>query len=839
MNRRDFSKHSLTLLGAFLDSRRHAHAGNVQSNDPSKPAKDTSNDTTGRLFPIDVTGETWRTFRATGFKNPACGVVYKRRNRPECGMPLGSIDTGRLDLQANATFGFCTIYNSVCPQRGPLTMPFLGMTVADQKWLFCDPPGTYGEYMFAGLNMPSDIHYWGHFPVADLEFETKGSPVSVGLRAWAPFLPGDSASSNTPVAVFDVHLRNTTNHRQQGRLVLCFPGPTQEEAQTFVDCPRKKVPFKPFGHTWVPDPSGKTRAKRTTTRGSFSGVVVSSEKVEGLGYALGVVGDTEVHSGGALSYPDDPYRARQSWGKIATELPEANEHDFGGSVAVDFELQPDEQKVVSFIAAWYAPMWIGEADHTFMHMYASRYPNSLAAARFASEGHDALLKRVLAWQDVVYGEEELPVWLREALVNILYLFPVNSFWAAARPPVGPWCNPKDGLFGLLDGIVEDPAIEPIPDTFYANAPLVYFFPDLALSTLRGYKAYQFASGAAVWIWGGVVGAAVGGYEMTAGTEFAMPTPGYQTTTNGPCYVDMIDRYLLRSGDVNVLHEFYDAVKKNTQYTMSLRPEDGPEGIVSVPSGNVDPENKENPPGYHLEWFESVLWFGMTPHVGGIHLANIKMAQRLAEKVGDKEFGRQCETWFRTGSAALESKLWTGDYYLAYFDERAGKKSDDVFAYQLDGEWMARFHGIDGVFRHDRVQKTLRTIRKACIEDWNFGAVNLARPNGQLAQGVGYGPNALFVPELYMLAMTYMYAGEKDFGIELARRCVYSLNVLNLLTWNQPNLLRADNGNQLFGSHYVQNMMLWALPAAMKGQDIGTFCASGGFVDRIMQAAKTV
>jgi hypothetical protein len=115
--------------------------------------------------------------------------------------------------------------------------------------------------------------------------------------------------------------------------------------------------------------------------------------------------------------------------------------------------------------------------------------------------------------------------------------------------------------------------------------------------------------------------------------------------------------------------------------------------------------------------------------------------------------------------------------------------------------MARFHGIDGAF-------------------------------------VGYGPNALFVPELYMLAMTYMYAGEKQFGLELARRCVYALNIVNLLTWNQPNLIRADTGDRLFGSHYVQNMMLWALPAAMHDMDINSFCAKGGFIDRIIEAAKS-
>ena len=60
-----------------------------------------------------------------------------------------------------------------------------------------------------GVKSVKEIHYWGHFPVADLEFETD-APVSVGLRAWAPFIPGDTITSNTPGAVFEVHLRNTS-----------------------------------------------------------------------------------------------------------------------------------------------------------------------------------------------------------------------------------------------------------------------------------------------------------------------------------------------------------------------------------------------------------------------------------------------------------------------------------------------------------------------------------------------------------------------------------------------------------------------------------------------------
>ncbi len=89
----------------------------------------------------------------------------------------------------------------------------------------------------------------------------------------------------------------------------------------------------------------------------------------------------------------------------------------------------------------------------------------------------------------------------------------------------------------------------------------------------------------------------------------------------------------------------------------------------------------------------------------------------------------------------------------------------------------------------------------------------------------------------MLAMTYIYAGDRETGLELARRCVRSLNIENLLPWDQPNVLRADTGDRLFGSHYVQNMMLWALPAALAGEDIAGFCKTGGLVDRMLKAAS--
>jgi uncharacterized protein (DUF608 family) len=792
------------------------------------------------LFPIDIPSLEYKEFQAAGFSKFACGVIYQKKARPEQGMPLGGLDTGRVGLEANGTFGYNTIFNSICPEGGPLKVPFLGMTVGNQTWSLSDPGDSYGSFMFSGVQNPIDIHYWGHYPIADLEFDMPGSPVIAGLRAWSPFILGDPGASNTPGAVFEVHLRNLSQEQQSGRVAFSYPGPTQAEAQIDVHSPRERVfPWILSSNwpAWIPIAPEKSRANRDLVRGEFSGLVVTSDKVKTIGYSIGVIGDQEVQVGGPLSTCERPFLAGP-WGKIATELPEASEFEFGGSVSVSYELAPGEEKSIRFVFAWFAPMWIGEGDHTFQHMYTRRYKNALDIAQYLSHNHTSLLGRILAWQEVIYSEKNYPIWLREGLVNILHLFPINSLWATARPPIGPWCNPEEGLFGLLDGIVEDPAIEPIPDTFYANVPLVYFFPDIALSSLHGYKAYQFADGAAVWIWGGVVGDADGGYEVTAGTEFAMPTPGYQTTTNGPCFVDLIDRYLRRINNKKAyIEEFYPAVKKNTIYTMSLRDEDGADGVISVPRGNVNPTRPWVKEGFNLEWFEWIAFFGMTSHVGGIHLAALEMAKRMADEVGDTAFAQQCQQWINAGCSSMENKMWNGSYYLNYYEPATGRRSDHIFGYQLDGHWMAKFHGLPGVFRDDRVKITLETIKHTCAAIAPTGAANLARPDGSLAQGEGYGPNAYFTPELFMLASTYLYEGDREFGLELARRCLDNLTINLRCTWNHPNIIRGDTGDRLFGSHYVQNMMLWAVPAALEGKDLAQFCAPGGLVERALQAAN--
>jgi hypothetical protein len=67
------------------------------------------------LFPTDLPGLEYQEFRAESFSNSACGVIYRKKSHPAQGIPLGGLDTGRLGLETNATFGFCVeIPATVC-----------------------------------------------------------------------------------------------------------------------------------------------------------------------------------------------------------------------------------------------------------------------------------------------------------------------------------------------------------------------------------------------------------------------------------------------------------------------------------------------------------------------------------------------------------------------------------------------------------------------------------------------------------------------------------------------------------------------------------------------------
>src|SRR5688572_26905387 len=198
----------------------------------------------GRYFPANLLHATWQEFSLAGFDVPVTGVVYRGLPQPTCGMPLGGLGTGCIDIEANGMLGYSTVFNHLANPRLLYNVPFLALSVDGKTCVLATdtngkadrpvhnetgvfPPTDYTprtvKVPIEGVRLAKSIDYFGHYPILDMEFDTD-LPVQVGMRAWSPFLPGDTKSSMLPGAVLEFKLRNETDKVQRATLVVTFPG---------------------------------------------------------------------------------------------------------------------------------------------------------------------------------------------------------------------------------------------------------------------------------------------------------------------------------------------------------------------------------------------------------------------------------------------------------------------------------------------------------------------------------------------------------------------------------------------------------------------------------------
>ena len=454
-----------------------------------------------RLFDTGAPGGDWAEFEALGFSRPVAGGIY-RDGKANPGMPLGGIGTGFINVSADGTLDYMsTIFNDYLGRRrdaeqvhqsGKVSdleamgsqflgrehiptccLPFVGFSIGDRTWVLT-------LQRIAGVESAREIHYWGHYPIADLEYEMD-APLGVGIRVWSPFLPGDAVASNTPGATMEIHLRSVTESAQTGVLAFSFHGPRQAEV------------------------GGRARFRRRLVDGVAKGVEVSTTR-DGMeySYVIAALGEQPVDVGGELAADGT------AWRRMGRALPEEDAGGGGASVAVDFSVGPREAKIIRFVLSWYAPYWQAELapDRSsrlaprqvsesidwsaipggkYVHMYGERFASARKVAECLAGNHESLLRRVLAWQGIIYSEERLPAWLRDSLVNVFHAIPKVTFWDKSSDP-NHWC--KEGFFAPNESLLSCPQQACIACDVTGDWPMNLFFPEVIRTKLRVFKHYQ-------------------------------------------------------------------------------------------------------------------------------------------------------------------------------------------------------------------------------------------------------------------------------------------------------------------------------------------------------------
>ncbi len=719
----------------------------------------------------------FQSFAAPGLREKATGVVFAD-GAADCGVPLGGLGTGYLELRSDGTLGASTQFNTFLTPH-LFDSAALAIAVGDQVRLLA--LSSQGAAKGA-----RSVRYWGHYPVADVTFGLD-LPLEIWLRAFTPFVPGDAAASNIPGAVLAVHLCNRDSETVECRVGFSFRGPPAEEGETYL---RQSL-------------SGKD--------GGLRGAVVRHSHEQS--YALGVLQGDTVHVGSALGADDAPWRA------LTGELPQPDDHDAGTTVAADLTLEPGVTKTLYFVLAWYYPTFRDSGGHPHFHQYSFRFQDAADVAGYLADNHANLLGRTLAWQDVIYGSD-LPGWLKDALVNGLYSLGKNTLWIRSPRPDDWWG--EEGLFTHSESFTGCPITETMVCRFHGHFPALLLFSELELTTLRNFAHFQLKSGEIPFSFGRLVN---------------MYRPQYycQHPLDSAQYVQLVYRYFVRTGDKSALQELYPFVKDATGFCKRLDT-DG-DGLVNdhphARPGEIWPAN---------QFYDIWPWFGTSAYVAGIWLATLRCGEAMAIEMEDPEFAADCRVWFERGMKAYEEKLWNGRFYRVYCEPETERCLDVALFNQLMGEWCARVVGLDSLFPSQRATSVMETLEELNLRATNWLPVNAACMDGSAYvsrpdQDENDHASQCFVGENLCGAMTMIYAGRDEAGLEVARRIVESIFVRHRTPWNQYCIINAKDGHPIWGSDYYSNMVIWALPMALRGEGLRNSREKSNLVCRILEAGR--
>ncbi len=119
-----------------------------------------------------------------------------------------------------------------------------------------------------------------------------------------------------------------------------------------------------------------------------------------------------------------------------------------------------------------------------------------------------------------------------------------------------------------------------------------------------------------------------------------------------------------------------------------------------------------------------------------HTEFMRSARKLARAKGGKGLPVSALVHHPWAHRGAKGEI-DGSYYLNCFEPETNRRSDLIFAYQLDGEWITNHHGLASAFPLDRVKTTLATIKRGNVAVTRLGAaVNYVNNDGTPASFIG-------------------------------------------------------------------------------------------------------
>jgi uncharacterized protein (DUF608 family) len=335
-----------------------------------------------------------------------------------------------------------------------------------------------------------------------------------------------------------------------------------------------------------------------------------------------------------------------------------------GGVTQSLVLAPSSSGTATFVIAWHFANTIETVKGSETgHYYGKRFKDAAEVATNIAANAARLNKITRLWNDTWY-DSTLPYWFLERTI-----IPLNCL-------ASPTCYRfADGRFYTYEGI-RSCAGHPNHVWHYAQAH-ARLFPELEQDVIER-------------VWYGF------GFKPDGSMAYRGEVGG-DSAIDGHCGVILaVLRAHQTNPDDRFLKRLWPRVKQSIEYA-NTRDRDN-DGLLDTPMLTTLDEP----------------WHGVIPWISGLYIAALKAGEQMALEMGDTGFAADCRRRAEKGRAAMDAKLFNGEWFIQNPDPANPKKLgayETVHIDQVMGQGWAWQVGLGRVLNEDSTRSALRSLWK--------------------------------------------------------------------------------------------------------------------------------
>ena len=732
---------------------------------------------------------------------------YDQEHIYKIALPVGGIGTGTVSLGGRGNLQDWEIMNRPAkgynPGSGRNNSAFFTLytNVEGKKDLrLLEGPVPFYEYEGSsgavatnhGLPRFSEVSFETAYPYGQVNLKTPQVPVSVKIKSFNPFIPGNIDDSSIPVAVLDFELTNTS-----------------EKSVSFSICGTMQNFIGEDGS------QGKAAGNKNTFRedNGFRGIFFTSEGVDKNVDQWGDMALITI-SEGTISYRTAwlPERWGTSildfWDDLAADGKLDNRKDASSnkpmaSLAISGTLQPDEKKSIRFLITWYFPNRTAWSKVPLKNFYSTKYTSAWDVASKTVPRLPQLEEKTKDFLNA-YCNSDLPAEVKEAALFNLSTLRTQTCFRLSDGNFYTWegCNDKSGCcFGSCTHV------------WNYETSTAFLFGDLA----RTMRKVEFAAA--------TNDSGLMSFRVKLPLDNIASFSKVAADGQMGCIIKLYREWQL-SGDDNFLKELYPKARSALSYAWK--------------KGGWDADQDGVMEGVQHNTMD-VEYYGPNPQMTIWYLGALRAMEEMAKYMKDKDMASKCRKLFLSGSKWTDENLFNGEYYIHRIivpeketipgEQLVGMGATDYgnpdyqlgegcLVDQLVGQYLAHVCDLGYLVKKENISMTLQSIMKYnyvpdmsdhfnCFRSYALGnesaLLMAAYPKTRPVNPFPYFTEVMTGFE-YTAAVGMLYEGQTENGL----KCI--ANVRNRYDGRKRNPF--DEAE--CGHHYGRAMASWSAVLALTG-----------------------